>query len=57
MWWAPLLLSLGSMPSGSFAEDSSSRLAGDSCSWVTEALVSDEKMSFRAGGEAEDAAM
>jgi hypothetical protein len=41
----------------SFAEDCSSQLAGDSCSWVTKASVSDEEMSFGAGGEAADAAM
>jgi hypothetical protein len=42
-----------------FAEDSSSQSAGegDSCSWVMEALASDEEMSIGAGGEAEDAAM
>ncbi len=48
---------LGQCHQSSYAEDSSSQLAGDSCSWVTEALVSDEEMSFGAGGEAEDAAM
>ncbi len=48
---------LGQRHWSSSAEDSSSRSAGDSCSWVTDALVLDEVMSIRAGGEAEDAAM
>ncbi len=47
---------LGQCGWSSFAEDSSSRLVGDSCSWVTEALALDKEMSFAAGGEAEDVA-
>jgi hypothetical protein len=47
---------LGQCHQSSYAEDSSSQLAGDSCSWVTEALALDAEMSFKAGGEAEDAA-
>ncbi len=48
---------LGQRRQSSFAGDSSSQLAMDSCSWVMDALVSDEEMSIGAGGEAEDAAM
>ncbi len=48
---------LGQRRQSSFAEDSSSQSAGDSCSWVTDASVSDEEMSIGVGGEAEDAAM
>jgi hypothetical protein len=48
---------LGQRHWSSSAEDSSSQLTKNCCSWVTDALVLDEVMSIGAGREAEDAVM